>query len=60
MNFAENYAKEKSYNSIRLDAYSRNHQVIEFYKKRKYIVRGEIFFKEREHPFYAMEKEIIK
>jgi ribosomal protein S18 acetylase RimI-like enzyme len=59
MDFAEEFAKENYYSSIRLDAYSQNKIVLELYNKRKYIVRGEVNFPERENPFQCMEKEII-
>lgn len=58
MDFAENLAKENNYTSIKLDAYSKNENVVRFYEKRKYCIRGEIYFPERTFPFYAMEKEI--
>ncbi|WP_178988549.1 GNAT family N-acetyltransferase [Winogradskyella schleiferi] len=60
MDFAENLAKENNYTSIRLDAYSRNTSVLKFYKKRNYIIRGEVNFPEREHVFYCMENELIE
>lgn len=59
MDFAENFAKENNYSSIRLDAYSQNVRVIEFYKKRNYFIRGNVNFPEREYPFHCMEKDII-
>ncbi|WP_282042734.1 GNAT family N-acetyltransferase [Winogradskyella flava] len=59
MDFAEKYANENSYSSIRLDAYSQNKRVIDFYKKRKYFIRGNVNFPQREYPFHCMEKEII-
>ncbi|WP_157691849.1 GNAT family N-acetyltransferase [Polaribacter sp. KT25b] len=59
MDFAENFAKENNYSSIRLDAYSQNLEVIEFYKKRNYFIRGNVNFPEREYPFHCMEKDII-
>jgi len=58
MDFAENYAKKNDYSSIRLDTYSQNERVIRFYKKRNYIIRGEVNFPKRKHPFFCMEKEI--
>jgi predicted amidohydrolase/GNAT superfamily N-acetyltransferase len=58
MDFAETYACKNKYSSIRLDAYSQNKRVIEFYKKRKYVIRGTVNFPEREFPFHCMEKEI--
>jgi ribosomal protein S18 acetylase RimI-like enzyme len=59
MDFAENFAHENNYSTIRLDAYSQNKKAIEFYKKRAYFIRGEVNFPERDDPFYCMEKEII-
>src|SRR5690606_30158869 len=59
MDFAEQFANENNYSSIRLDAYSQNKRVIDFYEKRKYFIRGNVNFPEREYPFHCMEKEII-
>ncbi|MBU2930240.1 GNAT family N-acetyltransferase [Winogradskyella psychrotolerans] len=59
VDFAECFAKDKNYTSIRLDAYSQNTRVIQFYKKRNYLIRGKVHFPERAHPFYCMEKELI-
>jgi predicted amidohydrolase/predicted GNAT family acetyltransferase len=59
MDFAENFAKENNYSSIRLDVYSQNVSVIEFYKKRNYFIRGNVNFPERDYSFHCMEKEII-
>ncbi|NBG67063.1 GNAT family N-acetyltransferase [Acidiluteibacter ferrifornacis] len=58
MDFAELYAIDNGYTSIRLDAYSQNKKVIEFYKKRAYYIRGEVHFPEREFEFYCLEKSI--
>ena len=59
MEFAEKFASKSQYSSIRLDAYSQNRRVIEFYEKRKYFIRGNVNFPGREYPFHCMEKEII-
>lgn len=59
MDYAEKFASKNNYSSIRLDAYSQNRRVIEFYNKRKYFIRGNVNFPEREYPFYCMEKELI-
>lgn len=58
MDFAESFARKHDYSSIRLDAYSQNNRVLEFYKKRNYCISGKVNFPEREQPFYCMEKEI--
>ncbi|NRD19474.1 GNAT family N-acetyltransferase [Winogradskyella eckloniae] len=59
MDFAEKFARENNYTSIRLDAYSQNKKVVEFYKKRAYVIRGQVNFPKRAHPFHCMEKKII-
>jgi predicted amidohydrolase len=58
MDFAEHYAIDHNYSSIRLDAYSANARVVNFYKKRDYRIRGAIYFAERKHPFHCMEKHL--
>jgi len=58
MNFAEDFAQNNNYSSIRLDVYSQNSNVINFYRKRNYYIRGTVNFPEREYHFYCMEKEI--
>lgn len=58
MDFAEDFAIDNNYSSIRLDAYSQNSRVINFYKKRNYFIRGDVSFPERAYPFHCMEKEI--
>ena len=59
MDFAESFAKENNYSSIRLDVNSQNMRVIEFYKKRNYSIRISVNLPEREYPFHCMEKKII-
>lgn len=58
IDFAENFALNNGYSSIILDVYSKNHRAIDFYKKRDYVIRGEVSFPMREYLFYCMEKEI--
>ena len=59
MDFAEKYAQEQAYDSIRLDAYSKNPHTIRFYKKRNYQVRGSVNFAYRVDPFICFEKAIF-
>jgi len=57
MGFAENYAYEKNYNSIRLDTFSENIQNQKFYEKRNYRRLESIYFENQsELPFYCYEK----
>ena len=58
MDFAEDYAQNNDYTSIRLDAYTQNKRVIRFYKSRGYSIRGNVYFSERTLPFHCMEKLI--
>jgi len=56
MDFAENHAKNNSFTSIQLDAYTGNKRVLQFYENRGYVKRGEVNFKARFLPFACMEK----
>lgn len=56
MDFAENYAKERDYSSVRLDTFSKNLKNNSIYQKRGYRKLQEIFFpKQSEYPFYCYE-----
>jgi ribosomal protein S18 acetylase RimI-like enzyme len=56
MDYAENYAKENGFNSIRLDTYSDNKRARAFYENRGYKYRGITHFKQREKEYYCFEK----
>lgn len=58
MNFAEARAFDGNYTSIRLDTYSGNKVALNFYLKRNYEKRGEVYFPGRDLPFFCMEKSI--
>ncbi|MBA1336259.1 MAG: GCN5-related N-acetyltransferase [Firmicutes bacterium] len=58
MDFAEKYAAEKGYTSIRLDAYSGNPRALNLYERRGYQKVGQLSFPRREFPFYCYEKAI--
>ncbi|KAA1247252.1 GNAT family N-acetyltransferase [Aquimarina sp. RZ0] len=56
MNWAESYAREQQYISIRLDTFSQNKRNHTFYETRGYKRLGDIFFpKQSEHPFHCYE-----
>jgi ribosomal protein S18 acetylase RimI-like enzyme len=56
MNYAEAYAKENNYVSVRLDTFSQNKRNQKFYESRGYKRLGDIFFpKQSNHPFYCYE-----
>ena len=56
MDFAEDLIEERNCSSIRLDTYSANERAINFYEKRGYEKRGEVFFTGRTLPFICYEK----
>ena len=56
MDFAEKYAREKNYSSVRLDTFSMNKRNLKFYESRGYQRLEEIYFpKQSEFPFYCYE-----
>ncbi|UOB19265.1 GNAT family N-acetyltransferase [Abyssalbus ytuae] len=56
MSFAEDYALDNNFLSIRLDTFSKNIRNVNFYERRGYIRLGEVFFpKQSDHPFYCYE-----
>lgn len=60
MQFSELNAKSNNIDSIRLGAFKGYVQVVKFYEKLGYEVKGEILFDVSEIPFYGMEKTIFK
>ena len=59
MDFAENFAKKNNFNSVRLDTFSQNPINNKFYKSRKYIKLGDVYFpKQSSFPFHCYEKLI--
>ena len=56
MDFAENYAREHDFDSVRLDTFSQNKRNHKFYESRGYKRLGDIFFPmQSEHPFHCYE-----
>lgn len=56
MDFAEGFAKNNEYQSVRLDTFSQNQRNQKFYEIRGYQRLGNIYFpKQSEHPFYCYE-----
>ncbi|MEO5911741.1 MAG: GNAT family N-acetyltransferase [Pelobium sp.] len=60
MTFAENYASNSDFTSIRLDAYSGNEKALKLYERRGYDRKGQIAFSGRSLPFFCFEKVIKK
>lgn len=57
MDFAERFALENRYNSIRLDTFSQNKRNQQFYAQRNYVkLEGVYFPNQSEFPFYCYEK----
>jgi ribosomal protein S18 acetylase RimI-like enzyme len=56
MDHAEGFAKEKKYDSIRLDTYSQNPRNQKFYNNRGYTDLGPVFLiYKRSHPYFCYE-----
>lgn len=56
MDFAESFARENKFTSVRLDTFSKNKRNQQFYESRGYQKLGDIFFpKQSEHPFHCYE-----
>ena len=55
MEFAESYAAERGYASVRLDAYTGNPRSVALYRRRGYREVGQIHFPRRELPFWCFE-----
>jgi len=56
MDYAERFAKENDFDSVRLDTFSQNKRNQKFYETRGYKKLGDIFFpKQSEHPFHCYE-----
>jgi ribosomal protein S18 acetylase RimI-like enzyme len=56
MDFAEHFAIENNYSSIRLDTFSQNKRNQKFYELRGYKRLGDIYFpKQSEYPFHCYE-----
>ena len=56
MDFAEKYARENNYISVRLDTFSVNKRNLKFYESRGYQQLEGIYFpKQSEFPFYCYE-----
>ncbi|MNC04374.1 Acetyltransferase YpeA [compost metagenome] len=58
--YAEQYAQEAGYSSIRLDTYSKNTPALALYPKLGYERRGEIFFPQRTASFPVFEKVLVQ
>ena len=56
MDFAENFAREQQYDSIRLDTFSQNPRNQRFYTNRGYTDLGPVYLKyKKEHPYFCYE-----
>ena len=56
MNFAENYARQNNYESIRLDTFSKNTRNQKFYEQRGYVRLESVYFlNQSQDPFYCYE-----
>jgi ribosomal protein S18 acetylase RimI-like enzyme len=62
LRFCEAWAKERSYTSIRLDAFSENSTALRFYERQDYVFRGEVQFASKplgHQRYYCYEKSLV-
>ncbi|MCB0478608.1 MAG: GNAT family N-acetyltransferase [Crocinitomicaceae bacterium] len=59
MDFAERFAKEHQYDSIRLDTFSKNQNNLKFYEKRGYQKVGRTYLSYRDDADYLCMEKII-
>lgn len=59
MEFAEKYAVEHDFTSIRLDAYKLNKASVKLYENMNYVHVGEVYFEHRSENFYLFEKLLV-
>lgn len=56
MDFAEDFAREQGYDSVRLDTFSQNPRNQRFYLNRGYTDLGAVYLKyKKEHPYFCYE-----
>lgn len=61
MDYAEEFAKNKKFISVRLDTFSKNLRNQKFYENRGYTKLGDVYFPHKnEAPFHCYEKLISK
>lgn len=58
LEFIEEFATERNYSSIRLDAYSGNEKALKLYENFGYQKVGQFYFPRRDLPFHGYEKNI--
>jgi ribosomal protein S18 acetylase RimI-like enzyme len=58
LTFAEHYAQENGFTSLRLDVYSENQEAVALYNNLNYKQLGEITYHYQKVPFYCFEKII--
>jgi GNAT superfamily N-acetyltransferase len=56
LTFAEEYAKDQGYTSLRLHVYGENQEAISVYNNFHYQQTGQIQLKAQKVPFYCFEK----
>ena len=57
MDFAEDFARDNKFKSVRLDTFSKNERNNRFYKSRKYTKLDDVYFpNQSEFPFHCYEK----
>ena len=58
LKFIEDFAVKNNYSCIRLDAYSGNNKALKLYKNFGYNQVGQLYFTQRELPFFCFDKNV--
>ncbi|AIQ14206.1 GNAT family N-acetyltransferase [Paenibacillus durus] len=60
ISFAENFAEEQGYKSIRMDTYAKNDRALELYRRLGYEIRGEFRLPGKTAHFPVLEKILVR
>ena len=58
LTFAEEFAKDQGFTSLRVDAYGGNQEIITLFNDTKYQNTGQILIEAQKVPFYCFEKKV--
>jgi GNAT superfamily N-acetyltransferase len=58
LTFAEKYAKDQGFTSLRLDVYGANHEIITLFNSTNFHKMGQVLTPAQQIPFYCFEKNL--
>ncbi|AHV98698.1 GNAT family N-acetyltransferase [Paenibacillus sabinae] len=60
ISFAENFAADQGYKSIRMDTYAKNDKALELYRRLGYDIRGQFRLPDKISHFPVLEKILVR